>query len=285
MPNDGGNFLFEEVEMMEFLEKEPNAKKFFRKFIGAEEFISGKCRWCLWLKDAEPNELSKLPEVSKRTDLVRQARLNSARPTTQKLAAFPTLFGEIRQPQSDYIVFPEVSSERRRYVPVGFMSKDVITSNKNYTIANGSLYLFGILSSSMHMAWVRQVAGRMKSDISYSTGIVYNNFPFPEHPTEKQIATIENAVRGLLDARVLFPDASLADLYDPLSMPAELTKAHQALDKAVDQAYRTKPFDTEAKRMEFLFDLYEKYTAGLFAQDKVRKTKKVKHAADANKND
>ncbi len=211
----------------------------------------------------------------KRVEMVRNARLKSNRPTTQKLANTPALFGEIRQPTSDYIAFPEVSTERRKFIPVGFISKYIINSNKNYTIATPSLYVFGILSSTMHMAWVRSVAGRMKSDYSYSTGIVYNNFPWPENPTEKQKEAVEAAAQNVLDARAQFPDASLADLYDPNTMPPVLVKAHQALDKAVDLCYRSQPFLNETKRIEFLFELYDKYTSGMFAKGK--KKKKIKN--------
>lgn len=275
MPNDGGFFLFTESEKNEFLKVEPNAAKYFRKFIGAEEFINGSYRWCLWLRDASPGDLKSLPEISKRVELVREVRKKSKRPTTRKLAEFPSLFGEIRQPDSDYLVFPEVSSERRKYIPVGFVSKEIITSNKNYTIADPSLYSFGILSSQMHMAWVHYVAGRMKSDFSYSTGMVYNNFPWPENPTDKQKEAVEKAAQAVLDARAQFPESSLADLYDPNTMPPVLVKAHQQLDKAVDLCYRSQPFPNETKRIEFLFELYDKYTAGLFVKEKKVKRKKA----------
>nr|WP_197429027.1 type IIL restriction-modification enzyme MmeI [Phnomibacter ginsenosidimutans] len=274
MPNDGGHLLFNEDEKNEFVLNEPKSEKYFRKFIGAQEFISGKHRWCLWLKDAGPNELKSMPLVLQRIELVKHSRLSSKRPSTQKLAAFPSLFGEIRQPKSDYIVFPEVSSERRNYIPVGFMTADVITSNKNYTIDNGSNFSFGILSSSMHMSWVKNVAGRMKSDYSYSTGIVYNNFPWPLSPTDKQKQAVEAAAQQVLDARAQFPEASLADLYDPDVMPPVLVKAHQALDKAVDLCYRPQPFTSETKRIEYLFELYDQYTAGLFAGEGKKKGKK-----------
>jgi len=271
MPNDGGYFLFEQQEMEEFLKKESMALKYFRKFIGGQEFISGTNRWCLWLPDADPKELQGLPMVKERIDLVRQARKNSKRPTTQKLASFPTLFGEIRQPKSDYLVLPEVSSERRDYIPIGFMKAEIITSNKNYTISEATLFTFGILASLMHMAWVRSVAGRMKSDYSYSAGIVYNNFPWPPNPTEKQKQVVEAAAQAVLDARLLFPNSSLADLYDPTTMPTALVKAHQALDKAVDLCYRPQPFPNETKRIEYLFELYDQYTAGLFKTERKRK--------------
>ncbi len=171
MPNDGGYLIFTEEEKEEFLKKEPYAKRFMKQFIGSQEFINGNYRWCLWLQDISPRDLRDLPEVIKRIEMVKNARLKSNRITTQKLAKTPALFGEIRQPKTDYIAFPEVSTERRKFIPVGFISKEIITSNKNYTVATPSLYVFGILISTMHMAWVRSVAGRMKSDYSYSTGI------------------------------------------------------------------------------------------------------------------
>jgi hypothetical protein len=276
MPNDGGHFLFTDEEKTEFLKKEPNAKKFFKKFIGAQEFINNESRWCIWLKDAIPSEIKQLPEVSKRIELVKRSRLNSNRPTTKKLAQFPTLFGEIRQPESDYLVFPEVSSERRKYIPVGFMAKNVITSNKNYTVSDASMYVFGILSSLMHMSWIHQVAGRLESRFQYSTGIVYNNYPWPENPTVKQKEAIERSAQGVLNARAQFPESSLADLYDPNTMPPVLVKAHQTLDKAVDLCYRSQPFPNETKRIEFLFELYDKYTAGLFVKEKKTKPKSKK---------
>ena len=268
MPNDGGHLIFTQSEKEEFLLKEPRAERFLKQFIGSEEFINGNYRWCLWLKGASPSELKVLPEVIKRIDGVRNTRLKSKRPTTQKLSNTPSLFGEIRQPSTNYIVFPEVSTERRKFIPVGFISKDIITSNKNYTVASPSLYVFAILSSTMHMAWVRSVAGRMKSDYSYSTGIVYNNFPWPGNPTEKQKQTVEAAAQNVLDVRAKFPESSLADLYDPNTMPPELVKAHQALDKAVDLCYRPQAFINETKRIEFLFELYDKMVSGMFGEKK-----------------
>jgi type I restriction-modification system DNA methylase subunit len=271
MPNDGGHLIFTNEEKEMFLQIEPGAKSFMKQFIGSQEFLNGNYRWCLWLKDASPTQLKALPEVVKRIEMVKNARSKSNRPTTQKLANTPALFGEVRQPSSDYIVFPEVSTERRKFIPVGFISKEIITSNKNYTVASPSLYVFAILSSTMHMSWVRSVAGRMKSDYSYSTGIVYNNFPWAENPSDKQKQIVEEAAQKVLDARAQFPEASLADLYDPNTMPPVLVKAHLSLDKAVDLCYRSQPFQNETKRIEFLFELYDKYTAGLFVIKKKQK--------------
>lgn len=264
MPNDGGNFLFTTIEKEMFLRKEVEAFKYFRCFIGGYEFLNKVDRWCLWLKDIDPSKLNLMPLVKYQVEKVKQIRLESNRPTTQKDANTPTLFGEDRQPQMDYLALAEVSSENRPYLPIDFVSKNTIASNKIYMIPGASMYIFGVLSSKMQIVWVKNVAGRMKSDYSYSTGIVYNNFPWPENPTPKQIEAVETAAQAVLDARKQFPESSLADLYDPLTMPPVLVKAHQALDKAVDLCYRSQPFPNETKRIEYLFELYEKYTGGLF---------------------
>lgn len=271
MPNDGGYYLFTKEEKDEFINKEPNSQKYFRRFIGGKEFLNNIERWCLWLADANPTEIKSLPLVLDRIEKVRKNRLSSNRATTQKDASTPMLFGEIRHTNSDYLALPEVSSENRNYIPVGYVEKTTIASNKIYMVPNASLFSFGVLSSLMHNTWIKQISGRMKSDISYSTGIVYNNFPFPENPNEKQIKAIETAAQRVLDARAGFPDSSLADLYDPLTMPPSLVKAHNELDKAVDLAYRPQAFTSEANRMVFLFELYEKYTAGLFTETKKAK--------------
>jgi hypothetical protein len=274
MPNDGGHLLLTEEEKVELLSKEPSAEKFVRKFLGSEEYINNKSRYCLWLKDASPSELRAMPMVLERVERVRKHRSESSREATRKLANYPTVFGEDRQPNESYILIPSVSSERRNFVPMGFMTKDVIASNLCLMIPNATIYLFGILTSTMHMAWMRYVCGRLESRYHYSNNLVYNNFPFPENPTEKQIKTIEEKAQKVLDARRDFPNSSLADLYDPLTMPPALTKAHNELDKAVDLAYRPQPFSSEANRMVFLFELYEKYTADLFTKAKPKKTKR-----------
>ena len=275
-PTDGGNFLFTEQEKIEFLNKEPKALKYIKPFLSANEFINGEKRFCLWLVDAEPSELKQMPHLLSRIEGVRQMRLKSLKQTTVKWANQPTLFTENRQPKDNYILIPSVSSERRKYIPIGFMPSDVIASNLCLTIPNAKLYHFGVLTSLMHMAWVNNVCGRLKSDYRYSNTIVYNNYPWPENPNEKQINAIETATQKVLDTRAEFPHSSLADLYDPLTMPPSLSKAHSELDKAVDLAYRPQPFISEAKRMEFLFELYEKYTADLFTAEKEKKSKKIK---------
>lgn len=271
MPNDGGYFLFTEIQKNDFLKIEPEAYKFFKPLLSAHEYLNGENRWCLWLKNILPNELRSLKEVSKRVNEVKNLRLQSTREATKKLATYPTIFGEDRQPSSQYILIPLHSSENRKYIPMGFFSNDFIANNSCSTINNASLFHFGILQSEMHTTWVKNVCGRIKSDFRYSNEIVYNNYPWPENPTEKQITAIETAAQEVLDTRLLFPDSSLADLYNPLTMPPALTKAHQEQDKAVDLAYRPQPFISEAKRMEFLFELYEKYTADLFTKTKSKK--------------
>lgn len=270
-PTDNGNYLFTTAEKDDFLREEPGASKWFRQFIGSNEFINNVERWCLWLKDITPVELKQLPKVYQRVQNVREYRLKSPKPATVKKAETPALFDEIRHTEKDYLVIPEVSSERRKYLPVGYINRTVISSNKNYMLPDAGIYEFGILNSSMHNIWTHSVSGRLKSDIQYSNGIVYNNFPWPETPTGKQKEAVEKAAQAILDVRTQFPDSSLADLYDPNTMPPALVKAHQALDKAVDLCYRPQPFPNETKRIEFLFELYDKYTAGLFVKEKKKK--------------
>ena len=275
MPNDGGNFLFTDEEKNKFIKQEAKSEKFFKPLLSAHEFLNGHKRWCLWLKDANPIDLREAKLVKERIDNVRKLRDKSNRLATQKLAAFPTLFGEDRQPESNYVLIPRVSSENRKYIPMGFFDEDYIASDTCLFIEGGKQYHFGILMSAMHMSWVKIVCGRLKSDYRYSNELVYNNFPFPENPNEKQIKALEIAAQKVLDVRLQFPNNSLADLYNALTMPPELIKAHNELDKAVDLAYRPQPFISEAKRMEFLFELYEKYTADLFTKEKPKKAKRT----------
>lgn len=272
MPLDGGHLLLSDIEKNEFILKEPKAEKFIMPLISAFEFLNGQKRWCIWLVGAEPSELKQLPEVLKRVDLVKKFRLASVAPSTQKFAETPTLFRDRNQPET-FIVVPRVTSENRKYIPLGFFNKNSIVSDTCMSIPNSNQYHFGVLMSSMHMAWVKTVCGRLKSDFRYSKDIVYNNFPWAENPSEKQIANIEDKAQKVLDVRSSFPNSSLADLYNPLTMPPTLIKAHNELDKAVDSAYRSAPFTSEANRMVFLFELYEKYTATLFTKEKPKKKK------------
>jgi len=268
MPNDGGNFLFTNDEKIEFIKQEPNAEAWIKPFIGAYEFLNNELRWCLWLVDVSPDELRKMPLVYKRIEAVKQLRLQSKRQATTKLAMFPYFFGENRQPQTNYILVPSTTSENRRYIPMGFFDKNYIANNSCLTIPNGDLYLFGQLTSQMHMAWVSYVCGRLKSDFRYSNTIVYNNYPFPKNVDEKTKKKVEGAAQTVLDVRQNYKNSSLADLYDALAMPPDLVKAHQTLDRAVDACYRVQAFTTGLQRIEFLFALYEQYTAPMFATKK-----------------
>ena len=263
MPNDGGNLIIEENEYASFLQQEPEAERYIRPFLGAEVFINNKKRYCLWLLNAEPQHLKKCPLIVAHIQKVRERRESSSREATRKLAQTPSLFGEIRQPESGhYLLVPSTSSERRKYIPIGFMNSSDISSNANLLVPNATLYEFGVLTSQMHMAWMRTVCGRLKSDYRYSAQIVYNNFPWPD-VSEAQKATIMQKAQAVLDARAQFPDSSLADLYDPNTMPPVLTKAHAALDSAVDKLYRKTAFPDDAARVALLFELYGKKTEGL----------------------
>ena len=235
-PIDGGFYLFEKDAMEEFIKKEPASKKYFRPWYGAREFINCKPRYCLWLGECSPAELRKMPLCRERVAQVREYRLASPSAGTIKLADKPTRFHVENMPKGNYIVIPEVSSQRRRYVPMGYMNSSVLCSNKVRLMPDANLYEFGVLESNVHMAWMRAVCGRLKSDYDYSIKIVYNNFPWPE-PTDAQKEKIAQTARGILDARALYPDSSLADLYDEVTMPPELRRAHQNNDRAVMQAY------------------------------------------------
>ncbi len=260
MPRDGGGFILNDEEKNELLKKEPLSEKWIRKYVGAYEFINNKSRWCLWMVGANPHELKQCPTVMKRVESVKEFRANSVAAGTRKFAETPTLFCQIAQPDTEYIVVPKVSSERRKYIPIGFLPPEVIASDLVFLIPNATLYNFGILTSNVHMAWMRTVCGRLKSDYRYAKDIVYNNFPWPT-PTDEQKAKIEQTAQAILDARALYPDCSLADLYDELTMPPELRKAHQANDKAVMQAYG---FDvktmTESSCVAELMKMYQELT-------------------------
>ena len=259
-PIDGGNYLFTEEEMKEFIKKEPQSEKFFKPWIGSHEFINRYFRYCLWLGDCSPNELRKMLECLKRVQAVRDFRLSSTSAGTVKLAERPTRFHVENMPKGNYIVIPEVSSEKRRYVPMGFLTPNILSSNLVKVIPEATLYHFGILTSNVHMAWMRAVCGRLKSDYRYSKDVVYNNFPWPT-PTDEQKTKIEQTAQAILDARALYPDCSLADLYDELTMPVELRKAHQANDKAVMQAYGFwGKLNTESECVAELMRMYKELT-------------------------
>ncbi len=258
-PADGGHLIIEDSDYASFIEQEPGAKKHIKKLVGSVEFINKKDRWCLWLTGVTPTELRRMPQVMKRIELCRQDRLDSPDAGRKKLADTPTLFRETQNPDR-YIVIPKVSSQKRRYIPIGYLSGDTIPTDLLFIIPDADLYYFGILMSNVHMAWMRAVCGRMKSDYRYSGNLVYNTFPWPS-PTDAQKQKIEQTAQAILDARALYPDSSLADLYDELTMPPELRRAHQLNDKAVMQAYG---FDikttTENSCVAELMKLYQKLT-------------------------
>jgi hypothetical protein len=265
MPNDGGNFLFTQEEKDQFEDKEPKSEGLFKEFISAKEFLSNKNRYCLWLRDVDPSTLKSLPAVMDRVESVRFMRESSSRDATRKMAMSPTLFGEIRQPKDNYILVPRHSSENRNYIPLGFLAPDKIVADSCLAVSNANLYHFGILSSKMHYTWIKNTCGRIKSDYRYSKDIVYNNYPWPACSEGVVVSDevknkIETAAQEVLDARQQFPDSSLADLYDPNTMPPALAKAHDQLDKEVDKAYGYKDTGNEADRIAFLFNLYKKIT-------------------------
>jgi len=263
-PTDGGHLFIGADEYNDFIVKEPNALKYIRRIYGATEYINNIERYCLWLVDAAPSDLKKMPLVMERIDKVRKFRLESPKKATQDSASSPTLFQEIRHPKDDYIIVPRHSSENRRYIPLGFVSSNIIVNDAVLIIPSATLYHFGILTSNVHMVWVRAICGRIKSDYRYSKDIVYNNFPWPE-VTDEQKAAIESLAQTVLDARAQFPDSSLADLYDPLTMPSELLKAHRNLDRAVMKLYGFTAQNTpdEAACVARLMELYQGLVGGV----------------------
>ncbi len=289
IPVDGGNLIIEAEDYEDFINKESQAKQFIKPLVGSEEFINNKKRWCLWLVGANPSDLKKCPLIMERVQKVKEMRLASTKEATRKFADYPTRFMELRQPETDYLLVPRVSSEQRRYIPIGYMPKDVISTDANMVLPNATLYHFGVLTSNVHNAWMRAVAGRLKSDYRYSNTIVYNNFPWPQQfkidnsklkmengkwtisgedlPADKKELSIFhsqlsiiNTAQAILDARAKYPDSSLADLYDETLMPPELRKAHQANDRAVMAAYGFSTKMTESECVAELFKMYEKLT-------------------------
>ena len=254
-PTDGGNLLLSELEKNDLISKNPLIKKFIKRYMGANDLINNVIRYCLWLVNASPRELRNMPEILKRLEKVKENRLSSKKAATRKWADRPFLFTENRQPDSDYLILPVVSSERRKYIPVCYVTKDVIANANAQMIPNANLYTFGVINSNVHNAWMRVVCGRMKSDYAYSATIVYNNFPWC-NPTPEQKAKIEKTAQAILDARALYPDCSLADLYDETTMPPELRKAHQANDFAVMAAYG---FDRKITESECVAELMKRY--------------------------
>ncbi|MDP3010899.1 MAG: N-6 DNA methylase [Methylococcales bacterium] len=283
-PTDGGHLLLSQQEADSIQQNDPIAAKYIRPFLGAEEFINNLPRYCLWLTGSTTNDRLNSPEIKKRMELVKVMRLASPKVPTQKLAETPYLFGEIRQTDQLYLLIPRVSSEQRKFIPIGYFEADVICGDANFMLPNASLYDFGLLSSSFHNAWMRTVCGRLKSDYRYSNTIVYNNFPFPEKITTAAKTKIETAAQQILNARkaeeTLCTEQgqkySLATLYAAGNMPADLLKAHNALDKAVDAAYAYKGGKDDAARVAFLFEKYQQLTAPLMETEKAKKPRKIK---------
>ncbi|HRP28926.1 MAG TPA: hypothetical protein PLG77_10910 [Burkholderiaceae bacterium] len=266
IPADGGNLVLARDERDALIAADSRARPFIRPYVGAEDFIHGLERYCLWLPDCPPGLLRQMPAVIERVRRVRAKREASAKAATRAKAATPTLFTESRQPASGhYLAVPRTSSENRRYLPIGFLPHTTIAANDLQIVPGATGYEFGVLSSAMHMAWARTTAGRLESRIRYSAKYTYNTFPWPESPTDAQRAAIEAAAQGVLDARAQFPGSTLADLYDPLTMPPPLLNAHRKLDAAVDAAYGGKGMKTDAERVAFLFELYQRITSLLHA--------------------
>jgi len=258
-PVDDGNLILNDKEKEELIKKEPKSKEFIRPLISAKTYLNNVNRWVLWLADITPSDLRNMPEIYRRIEKVKEFRFKSKKKQTLEAANYPTLFAELRQPDTDYIVVPIHSSEKRQYVPLDYFSKEFIVNNSVSYVSDANLYHFGVLSSIMHMTWMRYTAGRLESRYRYSGSIVYNNFPWPYKPTQKQIRMVKLKAEKILKVRDEYRDSSLADLYDPTSMPTKLVKAHKELDKAVDSCYGRKKFSNESNRLKFLFELYEKY--------------------------
>ena len=260
MANDGGHFLLTDDEKKKLIEHEPLAKKYIKRILGSVEYLNSKIRWCIWLKELEEVDLLYMPLVKSRIDKVEQTRLNSSRKATQKLAESPHLFGEIRQKSSDYIIIPRVSSENRYYIPMGYVEKNTIVTDRCAFIPGADISILGVLTSSMHMVWMKTTCGRLKTDYNYSIQLAYNTFPFPKI-SEKQKEQLSEHVFNILDEREKYSEKTLAQLYDPDKMPDGLRDAHHNLDLAIEQCYRKKPFTSDEERLEYLFGLYEEMVA------------------------
>ena len=271
-PIDGGNYIFDAEQRSDFLVTEPVAPNYLRPFVGGREYVRGDQRWILALHDAEPDELARLPRVRERIAAVRSYREASKSTPTQKLAETPTLYHVNVLPASRFLVIPETSSERREYVPIGWLEPPTIPSNLVRVLENATLADFALLTSAMHMAWLRHVGGRLKSDYRYSIGLVYNTFPTPPGfgTDDLDLSSLEPLAHAVLDARAMHPSATLAELYDPDLMPPNLRHAHQAVDRAVDRLYRRPSFDSERERVEHLFMLYDKLRAPLEARTRTK---------------
>ncbi|MFC1588342.1 DNA methyltransferase [Planctomycetota bacterium] len=264
-PIDSGNYLFTPEEKEKFLKKEPAAKNYFRRWFGSKEYLHGIERWCLWLGDCPPQKIKAMPLCLDRINRVKEFRKNSKSKPTQKLSETPTRFHIEKFPKHSYLIIPRHSSETRKYIPIGFVNPEIISGDAVIISDSANLFHFGFLSSLMHMSWVRYVAGRIKSDYRYSIGVVYNNFPWPINVKLDKISNVEKAAQTIIECRKSHPGSSLAELYDPLTMPADLVKAHRNLDRAVDKCYRSHKFNNEMQRIKFLFYEYNKLNADLIS--------------------
>lgn len=268
IPYDDGNLLLSLEEKCELIKTNPELNILIKRYGGSFEMLNEKWRYCFWLKDVNPSLIQKSSVLIERINKCKLFRESAKSKSVSSKASTPYLFGDIRQPENDYILIPRVSSHRRKYLPIGYISKETILADSAYGLPNATKYQFGILQSLMHNVWLRTVAGKLKSDYRYSNNLVYNNYPWPLEPSEKNKQKVELKAQKVLDVRAEFPDSSLADLYHPLSMPSNLVKAHRDLDKAVDLCYRPQSFTNETARIEYLFDLYNRYTAPLLNEKK-----------------
>ena len=269
---DNGILTFKQDDYETFVAKEPGSRRFFRKYIGGDEYINGFHRWILYLAHSSPSDLRHLPDVRERIRRVREYRASSRRPSTVAMAAYPTRVDVDERLSERFLVLPNTGSERREYVPIGWLTPDVIANQKLRILPDATLVEFALLTSAMHMAWMRAVTGRMKSDYMYSVGVVYNTFPLP--PKDEDLSRLEPLTQTVLDARAAHPGATLADLYDPDLMPPNLRRAHQALDRAVDRLYRRSGFASERERVEHLFMLYETARAPMDLTTKSRQRRR-----------
>jgi hypothetical protein len=256
MPNDEGNLIFDTHEVNSLVRSYPHVSKYFKRFIGSSEFIRGNERWCLWLNEFNYEEASLIPEISARIDKVKLSRSISKREATKKLSVIPYRFAEVRHLDTNSIIVPSVSSERREYIPIGFLDANTVISNLALAIYDVENWLFGLLTSKMHMCWVHCIGGYLGTSIRYSISVCYNTFPFP-NISDSQKKEIEQHVFKVLAVREAYSEKSLAERYDPDKMPIDLKQAHKDLDLAVDRCYRSKPFESEGERMSLLFKLYE----------------------------
>ena len=276
-PTDGGNLILSRYEKIELLERYPELKEVIHPFMGAEDFIDSHYRYCLWLSDEQALRFGEIPEIKRRLDKVREMRLASTKEATRRDAETPHLFSERRYLETQQIIMPSVTSERRNYIPVGWIGSDTVISNSTFAIYHAEPWVFGVISSQMHMVWVRAVAGRLKTDYRYSSTICYNSFPFPEISAEQK-RELDQLAEEVLGVREDYHVKTIAWLYNPETMPAALLAAHRALDAAIERCYRTKPFTSDDERLEYLFAEYERMTAAeaadLFTPAPAKRAKK-----------